>query len=552
MLKRLIVKNYAIIRDLNMEFGEGLAIITGETGAGKSILLGALSLVLGDRADTGVLLSKDEKCVVEAHFNIRGYDLESFFSENEIDYDNNAIMRREINTAGKSRAFINDTPVNLNIMKEIGEKLIDIHSQHQTLLLGTSLFQLRVLDAFANTTDLFRKYSKAFRLYSARKQRYELFAAEADRQRADHDYYTHQLEQLTAARLAEGEQEELEQEQERLSNAGVIKESLVAASNELSGEDISALGLLREARNNLLKIEEWMAAAGELAKRIDLSLVELSDVSYETEKLFASIETDPARLEFVTQRLDTIYSLLQKHRCKDLSELLAKQKEISEMAGLTGDVDDRLSEMKKEMESAYNDAISIASELSVERRQSSAPLGEKIVELLKQLGMPHARFEIRITNLKTPLQSGLDRVEFLFSANKQIEPEELSRIASGGELSRLMLSLKSTLASTSGLPAIVFDEIDSGVSGEVASMVGNILSDMGKSMQVINITHLPQVAARGSYHYHVYKEDGDHSTITRIRLLNKEERLMELARLLSGSTVTEAALRNARELLKDK
>ena len=552
MLKRLIVKNYAIIRDLNMEFGEGLAIITGETGAGKSILLGALSLVLGDRADTGVLLSKDEKCVVEAHFNIRGYDLESFFSENEIDYDNNAIMRREINTAGKSRAFINDTPVNLNIMKEIGEKLIDIHSQHQTLLLGTSLFQLRVLDAFANTTDLFRKYSEAFRLYSACKQRYELFAAEADRQRADHDYYTHQLEQLTAARLAEGEQEELEQEQERLSNAGVIKESLVAASNELSGEDISALGLLREARNNLLKIEEWMAAAGELAKRIDLSLVELSDVSYETEKLFASIETDPGRLEFVTQRLDTIYSLLQKHRCKDLSELLAKQKEISEMAGLTGDVDDRLSEMKKEMESAYNDAISIASELSVERRQSSAPLGEKIVELLKQLGMPHARFEIRITNLKTPLQSGLDRVEFLFSANKQIEPEELSRIASGGELSRLMLSLKSTLASTSGLPAIVFDEIDSGVSGEVASMVGNILSDMGKSMQVINITHLPQVAARGSYHYHVYKEDGDHSTITRIRLLNKEERLMELARLLSGSTVTEAALRNARELLKDK
>ncbi len=552
MLKRLIVKNYAIIRDLNMEFGEGLAIITGETGAGKSILLGALSLVLGDRADSAVLLSKDEKCIVEAWFNIKGYDLEEFFSENEIDFDDNTIMRREINPAGKSRAFINDTPVNLNIMKEIGEKLIDIHSQHQTLLLGTSLFQLRVLDAFAGTSALFHQYSEVFKRYTDLRHKYEAFAAEADRQRADHEYFSHQLEQLTTANLIDGEQEDLEREQEMLSNAGVIKESLVAASNAMSGEDISSLALLREARNNLLKIAEWMPQAGELAKRIDSSLVELSDVSYETEKLFTSVETDPGRLEYITQRLDTIYSLLQKHRCKDLTELLIKQKEIADQAGITGEFEERLSDMKKEMDSVYNNAIAIASKLSAERRQSAAPLSDKIVDLLKQLGMPHARFEVSISDLSSPLQSGIDRVEFLFSANRQVAPEELSRVASGGELSRLMLSLKSTLASTSGLPAIVFDEIDSGVSGEVASMVGSILYDMGRTMQVINITHLPQVASRGNYHYHVYKEDGDHSTITRIKLLNKEERLMELARLLSGSTVTEAALRNARELLKDK
>jgi len=551
MLKRLVVRNYAIIRELDMEFCEGLTIITGETGAGKSILLGALSLVLGDRADTSVLLNKDEKCVVEACFNVKGYNLEGFFSENEIDYDDTTIMRREISSAGKSRAFINDTPVNLNIMREIGDMLIDIHSQHQTLLLGSSHFQLRVLDSFAGTTELFSRYQDAYSKYNSVKKKFDLLSAEADRQRADFEYYSHQLEQLKTANPVAGEQEELQHEQEVLSNAGIIKETLSAAANALSGEEISAVALLKDARNNLSKSAAWMKQAEELSTRIDATLIEISDISYEVEKILSAVETDPGRLEFVTQRLDTIYSLLQKHRCKDIDELLNRRDEISRQVSVTGDVDNRLLELAKEKDTWFGKVSALAAELSEKRKSKVPQLVERIVSILRQLGMPHSRFEIRISKLPEPVSTGNDRVDFMFSANSQVAPEELSRVASGGELSRVMLSLKSTLASTSGLPAIVFDEIDSGVSGEVASMVGAILSEMAGSMQVINITHLPQVASKGNYHYHVYKEDGENTTRTRIRLLTKEERLMEVARLLSGSTITEAAVKNARELLEN-
>jgi DNA repair protein RecN (Recombination protein N) len=551
MLKRLIVRNYAIIRELDMEFCEGLTIITGETGAGKSILLGALSLVLGDRADTSVLLNKDEKCVVEAYFNIKGYNLEGFFSENEIDYDDNAIMRREINSAGKSRAFVNDTPVNLNIMREIGDMLIDIHSQHQTLLLGSSHFQLRVLDSFAGATELFSRYRDAYSAYNSIKKKFELLSAEADRQRADFEYYSHQLEQLKAANLIAGEQEEMQHEQEVLSNAGIIRDTLAVATRALSGDEISAVALLKDARNHLAKSGAWIQQASELSARLETALIEISDISYEAEKLLAAVETDPGRMEFVTQRLDTIYSLLQKHRCKDVEELLQRRDEIASQVVLTGDVDNRLLELGKAKDDEFKKVSALAKELSDKRKKKVPQLVERIVSILKQLGMPHSRFDVRLTGLTEPSSTGFDRVDFLFSANSQVAPEELSRVASGGELSRVMLSLKSTLASTSGLPAIVFDEIDSGVSGEVASMVGAILSDMARSMQVINITHLPQVASRGDYHYHVYKEDGENTTRTRIRLLTKEERLMEVARLLSGSTITEAAVKNARELLEN-
>lgn len=552
MLRRLTVKNYAIIRDLDMEFGEGFTIITGETGAGKSILLGALGLVLGGRADTSVLLSKDEKCIVEAHFNVKGYDMEELFESSQIDYDDNAIMRREINPAGKSRAFINDTPVNLNVMKDVGERLIDIHSQHQTLLLGNSLFQMRVTDAFAGTSALFRDFSMAYRRYLKIRSEYEFAAGEAEKARADFEYYSHQLEQFRAAKLIPGEQEELEREQEVLSNAGVISEALSAATSALSGEDLSALALLREARNNLAKIAGWMPAAGELEKRIGTSLVELNDISYEAEKLLGTASTDPGRLEFVTQRLDTIFSLEQKHRCRDLTELLAKQAEIEAQVSESAGIDDRILSLKKSADEALQSSMKLARELSAGRKKAAGPLSARITEMLHSLGMPNARFETRIIGLDAPGPTGIDKTDFLFSANRQVPPEELSRVASGGELSRVMLCLKSTLASSSGLPAIVFDEIDSGVSGEVASMVGTILADMGKSMQVINITHLPQVASKGKVHYHVYKEESAHSTITRVRLLNQEERLTEVARLLSGSKITEAALRNARELLGGK
>ncbi|MDX9904131.1 MAG: DNA repair protein RecN [Bacteroidales bacterium] len=549
MLRRLTVKNYAIIRELDMGFGEGFTVITGETGAGKSILLGALGLALGERADTSVLLSQDEKCIVEADFDIRGYDLETLFEESGVDYEDDAILRREITPAGKSRAFINDTPVTLNVMKELGTRLIDVHSQHQTLLLGNSMFQLRVIDAYAGAAALSGEYRNAWGRYLRAKRAFDDAAGDAERERADYDYYSHQLEELQAARLTEGEQEALEQEQERLTNAGEIREALTTVTTALSGDGPSALSLLRTVRNSLAKISGWLPGAALLEKRIDAQLIDLNDISYEAEKLNGNTADDPGRLEQVTARLDTIWSLMQKHRCRDLSELLARQEQIAGKVSLTAGVDERITDLKKRADEAYAAVTELAGRLSAARREAVGPFTREITAMLRKLGMPHARFETELIPSDMPGPSGLEKAEFMFSANRQVAPEELSRCASGGELSRVMLCLKSVLASSSGLPAIIFDEIDSGVSGEVASMVGDILEEMGRSMQVINITHLPQVASRGTLHYHVYKEESDHSTNTRVRLLNSEERIQEIARLLSGSTVTEAAVRNARELL---
>ncbi len=552
MLRRLTVKNYAIIRELDMGFGEGFTIITGETGAGKSILLGALGLVLGERADTSVLLSQDKKCIVEAFFNIKGYDLEKLFEANNVDYDDDAILRREITPAGKSRAFINDTPVTLNVMKELGDSLIDVHSQHQTLLLGKNLFQMRVIDAYAGTTVLAREYSNTYSRYLSDRRAYDTAALTIERSRSDHEYYSHQLDEFRAVKLVRGEQETLEKEQEKLSNASEIKEALVTLTSALSGDDVSVLSLLRLARTTLGRISGWFPEAGELEKRLDNQQIELDDISYEAEKLNGSIAADPGRLEYVVQRLDVIYSLMQKHHCRDLNELLEKQGQFEEEVAVTGEIDEKIGELKKKADMAYEQVIKLAGRLSEARHIAVTPLAGEITGKLLKLGMPHARFEISMNGTAEPGPYGNDRADFLFSANRQVDPEELSRCASGGELSRVMLCLKSVLAASSGLPAIIFDEIDSGVSGEVASMVGDILSDMGKSMQVINITHLPQVASRGSVHYHVYKEESDHSTNTLVKLLNDEERVREVARLVSGSTITEAAIRNARELLEGR
>lgn len=550
MLRRLTVRNYAIIRELDMEFGEGFTIITGETGAGKSILLGALGLVLGERADTSVLLSQDEKCIVEAFFNISGYDLKDLFEANEVDYEDEAIIRREITPAGKSRAFLNDTPVNLGILKELGSRLIDVHSQHETLLLGDSMFQMRVTDAYAGSAALARQYSHIWKVYLAVRREYDEAALNLEKVKADYDYYQHQLDEFRAVNLVPGEQEVLEKEQELLTNAAEIKEALSAATSALGGEDISALSLLRAARTSLSRIAGWLPEAGELEQRLEAQLIDLDDVSYEAEKLNERATADPGRLDYVTQRLDTIYSLMQKHRCRDFNELLAVQSRVEEAVEANAGTDEKLEELKKKSDNALAEVKDLASGLSGARNRAALPLEGEITAMLRKLGMPHARFRVSIRHLETPGPSGVDAVEFLFSANRQVEPEELSKCASGGELSRVMLCLKSVLANSTGLPAIIFDEIDSGVSGEVASMVGTILADMGRSMQVINITHLPQVAARGKIHYHVYKEESDHSTITRVRLLNELERVTEVARLLSGSTITEAALHNARELLR--
>ena len=551
MLRRLTVRNYAIIKDLNMEFGEGFTIITGETGAGKSILLGALGLVLGERADSSALLSQDEKCIVEACFNIGGYDLNELFEANEIDYDEEAIFRREITPAGKSRTFLNDTPVNLAVLKEIGSRLVDVHSQHETLLLGAGSFQMRVVDAYEGISNLSGDYSRAWKGYLSARKDYDTAIAGLEKAKADFEYYSHQLEEFRAVKPVAGEQELLEKEQEMLSNASEIKEALSGVTEALGGEEISALSLLRTARTNLARISGWLPGAAELEKRVEVQLIDLNDISYEADKLNDRATADPGRLEYVTRRLDSLYSLMHKHRCRDIDELLAVQNRIEAAVAASSDTDEKADELRKRRDIALAQVNSLAGKISEGRRKAVAPLSREITGMLHRLGMPHARFEASVTPLPAPGPSGIDDIRFLFSANRQVEPEELSKCASGGELSRVMLCLKSVLANSSGLPAIIFDEIDSGVSGEVASMVGSILAEMGRSMQVINITHLPQVAARGRVHYHVYKEDGDHSTITRVRLLNDDERVMEVARLLSGSTVTDAAMRNARELMKD-
>ncbi|MCX6302845.1 MAG: DNA repair protein RecN [Bacteroidia bacterium] len=550
MLIKLYVQNYALIKDLDIELENGLTIITGETGAGKTILLGALSLILGTRADTSVLLEKNEKCIVEGTFRIEEYDLAEFFSANEIDYEPVTILRREINPAGKSRAFINDTPATVNLLKELGDRLIDIHSQHQTLMLNDNSFQLNVIDSFAVTAKLKDEYRTSFKKYRSLKKEYNEVKEKADRNKADLEYYQFQLNQLEDAKLVDGEQEELEKEQELLSHAGEIKLALGTASDLFSSEGKSILASLREAKVNLAKIKDFLHQGEEILNRTESSYVELNDIASELEKLTASIEADPGRLARINDRLDTIYALIQKHRVNSLNELIIKREEIRNLIRSIINSDDRLVELESILTKETDHLKKLSGDISARRKAILHDVEKKITDLLKQLGMPNARFRISLTSLRDFTPEGTDHADFLFSANKQVEPENLARIASGGELSRVMLSLKSLLTKNINLPTIIFDEIDAGVSGEVADKVGQILAGMGKYMQVVNITHLPQVASRGTKHYHVYKDESGNETITRIKLLSSEERIHEVARLLSGSEITEIAIKNAKELIK--
>jgi len=550
MLVKLYVQNYALIKDLDVELEDGLTIITGETGAGKSILLGALSLILGTRADSSVLLKKNEKCVVEGTFRIENYDLSEFFASNELDYEPVTILRREINPAGKSRAFINDTPVTINLLKELGDRLIDIHSQHQTLMLHDNSFQLSVIDSFAGTSKLKDEYKLVYKNYRMLSREFDELAEKADRNKADLEYLQFQLNQLEEAKLREGEQEELEKEQELLSHAEEIKLGLSNASNLFSSDTSSVLMLLREAKAALSKIAEFLPNGEDILRRSESSFIELNDLAGEIEKLAATIDADPHRLAQINDRLDTLYSLNQKHRVTGLNELIAKREDIRKQLKSIVTSDERMSQVEAALKKETAVLKSLSEGISVKRKNIVADVEKKIIDLLKQLGMPNAKFRVSLTKLQDFTSSGTDHADFLFSANKQVEPENLAKIASGGELSRVMLSLKSLLTKNNNLPTIIFDEIDAGVSGEVADKVGQILAGMGKYMQVVNITHLPQVASRGTKHYHVYKDDSGDSTITRIKLLTESERVIEVARLLSGSEVTETAVKNAKELLK--
>ena len=549
MLVKLYVQNYALIRELDISPDTGLTVITGETGAGKSILLGALSLVLGSRADTAVLLDKSIKCVVEGTFRIKEYDLKEFFLANELDYDHETTIRREINPAGKSRAFINDTPVNLNILKELGEKLIDIHSQHQTLMLNENSFQLSVIDSFAGNGKLTDDYRLMYGSFRALRKEYTELKEKSEKNKSDLEYYRFQLSQLEEAKLQPEELEELEREQEMLEHTGDIKLALSNSSSVLNTEGASVLNLIRELKQNISRISSYLPGGENILSRIESAYIELDDISSEIDGLVSRTEADPDRLIAVNSRLDVIYTLLQKHRVQNLQELITKRTELESLVNSIVTSDERLSDLEDTIAKEQSELTAMADDISEKRARVVPQVESSITVLLKQLGMPNAKFRIELVRLNDFNRTGIDSADFMFSSNRQVPPENLARIASGGELSRVMLSLKSLLSRNNNLPTIIFDEIDSGVSGEVADKVGHILAEMGKHMQVINITHLPQVAAKGNEHYHVYKDDTKDSTITRIKLLSTEERVLEIARLLSGSEVTDTAMKNAKELI---
>lgn len=550
MIRKLYIQNYAIIDELEIEFKQGLNIITGETGAGKSILLGALSLIQGQRADTSVLKHNDRSCIVEVEFDISDYNLNDFFEANDIDYDDITTIRRQISENGKSRAFINEIPVNLNQLKELTEKLIDIHSQHQNLLLGNTRFQLDVLDAFAVSRDLLTDYRQLYDEFRKLKTELDRLEANAENAKRDFDYLSHQLNELNAANLRSGELDELEALQKQLTHASEIKTALEFSYGTLNADELAVLSKVKEIESNLRRIESVFSQAGNLISRIESCRIELKDIADEIDLLNSKVEVDDEQLHTVTQRIDLIYSLLNKHRLANFDELVEFRNQLENRVNEIAQIDFNLDEKRKALRILEQKLQEKSKNLS-QIRTSSAPKVEQFVtELLQQLGIKHAVFRIRIEKLEEFQPWGTDRVTFYFSANKQIEPQELSRVASGGELSRLMLSLKSLLVKSTGLPTIIFDEIDTGVSGEIADRMGTIIYELAKGMQVINITHLPQIAAKGSNHFLVYKSVTNSQSSTGIKLLTPDERVVEIAKMLSGEKVTDAALMNAKELLK--
>ncbi len=549
MLCNLVVENYALISKLEIEFRKGLTIITGETGAGKSILLGALALILGKRADTNVLLDKEKKCIVEGTFNIKNYGLESFFSEKGIDYDDQPIARREISATGKSRAFINDFPVNLEVLTEFGLKLIDIHSQHQNLNLADSVFQMKVIDSFAQDQELLETYRSHFLEFKAIQKKFRQLTEDSVRSKTDLDYFLFQFSQLAEARLTGGEQEELEFELEKLTHAEEIKTGLTTASSLLQSDGNSALQQIKDSLGAINKIKKFLHENESLSTRIDAAYIEIKDISREIETLNDQFYYDPERLAQVNDRLNLIYTLEKKHRVSGLAELIAVRDNLKEKIEVINAYDFNLEELEKKLSEIQGIVKKYADKLSHQRQKANVSFRQRVTEMLHDVGIPNAGFSVLLEKLDDYNEHGSDRIQFLFTANKNMPLQDIARVASGGELSRLMLCVKSLMSDSIGLPTIIFDEIDTGVSGEIAERVGNIINRMADKMQIINITHLPQVASKGKYHYLVYKTDDEKTTVTHMKLLSPEERHVEIAKMLSGEEITHAALENARILL---
>ena len=551
MLNSLFIQNFVLIDNLDIHFDKGFSVITGETGAGKSIILGALSLVLGQRADGKSIKKGSEKCVIEATFDISKYQLEAFFLENDLEYDAQCcILRRELFASGKSRAFVNDSPVSLSILKELGTRLIDIHSQHQNLLLGDNRFQLRVVDVMAENEILLILYKKEFSRYQGLKRELKELQQKAAQTKQEEDYIRFQLEQLTDASLTSDEQEMLEQEQETLAHAEEIKSSLYKVSQLLNGEEMGTVQLIKEALSSVDNLERYYPKAKEIAERLRSAYIDLNDLASETEILKDDVEYNPERMEWVNERLNTIYSLEQKHHVSTVTELLALQDNYQRQLDEIGSFDEQIAELTKLVAASYQELLQQAAVISAQRKASSEKIAEQLAQMVVPLGMPNIRFRIDIAPKEEPDIDGIDDICFMFSANKNNELQPVAETASGGEISRLMLCIKAMIAGFTALPSIIFDEIDTGVSGDIADKMGNIMQDLGAKMQVFAITHLPQIAAKGSAHYYVYKEDTDERTITRIKQLTEEERTNEVARMLSGASLTKASLANAKDLLR--
>ncbi len=550
MLRSLFIQNYALIDRLEVDFSEGFSVITGETGAGKSIILGALSLILGQRADSKSIKQGENKCIIEGYFDISAYRLEPFFGENEIEFDaENCILRRELMASGKSRAFINDTPVSLTQLKELGTKLIDIHSQHQNLLLSDTSYQLRVLDLMAGNQELLENYKQEYQRYKNYKAQLKQLTERYHREKDEEDYLRFQFAQLSEANLSENEQEELEKEQELLIHAEEIKGNLYKLTQLLNSDDGGVVQLLREAMSIAGNTTRIYSGCEDIQKRVESNYIDLKDLSSETESLADDIEFNPERLAFVEERLSLIYQLEQKHRVKTVAELLALQQDLEERISTLDSSDEELQKLAQKLEQQYEVVCRQAEKLTEKRKAFAMKLAKELALKAIPLGMPHARIALDFDEKKHPDENGSESVNFLFCANKNGQLQPVADIASGGEISRLMLCLKALIAGESALPTIIFDEIDTGVSGEIADKMGVIMWEMAQNMQVISITHLPQIASKGNHHYQVYKEDNEYSTATRLRKMDTVARTAEVARMLSGAELTQAALDNAQELI---
>jgi len=550
MLKHLYIRNFTLIDTLDIDFKTGFSVITGETGAGKSIVLGAIGLLLGQRADSKSIKTGAEKCIIEASFDLSRYQMESFFEHNDIEYDaTECIIRRELTAAGKSRAFINDTPVALSMLKELGEQLVDVHSQHQNLLLGKQDFQMEVVDIMAHDADILTDYHEAYTQYQNARHELQQLKVNIERNRQQTDFLQFQYDELTAARLCEGEQEELEQRSDTMQHAEEIKSALFEADHALQGEGSGIVGQLKSAISALRSIEKVLPNATELAPRMDSCYIELKDIAQEISSLTEDIDFNPSELDTINTRLDKIYDLQKKYHANSVGELLNKQKELQQTLNGIENSEEALSELQKKLDANMKACEEKANKLTTQRQKAAKEIEKEMQRRLVPLGMPNVRFNVQITQGQLGI-NGHDSIAFLFSANTSTPMQPVAQVASGGEIARVMLTLKALISGAVKLPTIIFDEIDTGVSGKIAEQMAQIMQEMGRNeRQVISITHLPQIAALGTTHYKVFKEEAKEGTVSHMQLLSNEERINEIAQMLSGSDVTDAAIANAKQLL---